>query len=162
MEQVMALIELTKGAFAIVDDDDVELLSRFSWQLNADGYAVANVGVGRAHVTIERMHRMIMQAPSGMDVDHITGNRLDNRKCNLRLATRSQNLQNSRKRTGCSSIFKGVHWMKDNLKWRAKIKVNGKTLSLGCYSDEKQAAKAYNEAAKLYFGDFAMLNEIRE
>lgn len=156
----MALIELTKGAFATVDDDDVELLSRFSWQLNCQGYATANVGIGRAHVTHERMHRLIMRPPDGIDVDHIKGNRLDNRKCNLRLATRQQNLRNSKKRAGCSSRFKGVCWHNQNNNWRVRIKVDGKEKALGCYSDEIEAAKAYNEAAIKYFGAFANLNEI--
>ncbi|CAM3445664.1 HNH endonuclease [Klebsiella variicola] len=158
----MVLIELTKGAFAIVDDEDVELISRFSWQLNDSGYAVANVGVGRKHVTIERMHRMILRAPDGMDVDHINGNRRDNRKCNLRLATRTQNHWNQRKRSRCSSEFKGVCWHNQNKRWRARINVYGKEIALGCFSSEIEAAKAYNEAAKKYFGDFALLNEIQE
>jgi hypothetical protein len=108
MEQAMALIELTKGAFAIVDDDDVELLSRFSWQLNCQGYATANVGIGRAHVTHERMHRLIMRPPDGIDVDHINGNRLDNRKCNLRLATRQQNLRNSKRELAALRDLRGL------------------------------------------------------
>ncbi len=95
-----------------------------------------------------------------MDVDHINGNRLDNRKCNLRLATRSQNLQNSRKRTGCSSRFKGVNWLGQNKRWRARIKVFGKEIALGCFISELEAAEAYNKAAKEHFGDFAKLNEI--
>lgn len=158
----MALIELTKGAFAIVDDEDAELLSRFSWQLNDRGYAVANVGVGRKHVTIERMHRIIMKAPDGIDVDHISGNRLDNRKQNLRLATRTQNLWNKKKASGTTSIYKGVHWQRQIKRWRAKITVNRKQLSLGCFLNEVDAAKAYNEAAKKHFGEFALINKIQD
>lgn len=158
----MPLIELTRGAFAIVDDEDVEMVSRFSWQLNSQGYASANVGVGRDYVTHERMHRMILRAPDDMDVDHINGNRLDNRKCNLRLATRRQNQWNKRKRKHCSSEFKGVCWHNQNKCWRARIKFYGKEIALGCFSSEIEAAKAYNEAAKKYFGDFALLNDIQE
>lgn len=156
----MPTIPLTKGAEAIVDACDLELLMRFSWQLNDMGYAVCNAGVGRQHVTIERMHRIIMQAPDGVEVDHINGNTLDNRRENLRLATHQQNSWNQKKRTGSRSAFKGVCWHGQNSKWRARIKVSGKEIALGCYASEVEAAKAYNAAAIKHFGEFARLNII--
>ena len=94
------------------------------------------------------------------DVDHWNGDGLDNRRRNLRAATPSQNQHNRRKRLGCSSRFKGVHWHKRHGKWAAKIRIDGRQLHLGYFPVERDAAAAYNLAANQEFGEFALTNEI--
>lgn len=103
------------------------------------------------------MHRVITSAQPGMDVDHINGNGLDNRKINLRVCTRSQNLQNKPRRPG-TSRFKGVYWNTRDLVWRAYISVNRSVTSLGQFRDEVEAAKTYDAAALKHFGPQARLN----
>jgi len=107
------------------------------------------------------MHREIMDAPAGMEVDHINGNGLDNRKCNLRLATSSQNKRNQRKqRRKTSSKYKGVYWHKRDKVWVVRIQAEGKEKYIGSYKTEQEAALAYNEAALKYHGEYAKLNEV--
>lgn len=98
-----------------------------------------------------------MDAPKGKEVDHKDGNGLDNQKSNLRLCTHKQNTRNSISIKG-TSIYKGVFWCKDRLKWRAGIKNNYKTINLGYYESEVNAAFAYDKAAIKYFGEYARLN----
>lgn len=158
------LIPLTQGKFAIVDAADYEWLMRWKWHFNYKGYAARSEYVGVKHgkqiVKTERMHRIIANPPSHLSVDHIDGNRLNNSRNNLRWATSSQNKCNSqKKRKGkYSSKFKGVSW-RDN-KWRARFSQNNKTVHLGDFESEIDAAKAYNEAVKQHHGEFALLNEI--
>jgi hypothetical protein len=91
-------------------------------------------------------------------VDHINRDSLDNRRANLRLATRSQNNMNRSGRKGASSKYKGVSWYKSRKRWRAMIKVEGKRKSLGYFESEAEAAKVYDEAARKYQGEFAYQN----
>ena len=100
------------------------------------------------------MHRRVMKYDGELFVDHENGNGLDNRKANLRLATMSQNCCN-RKRD--SSKYKGVV-RKPNNKFEVCIKYHGKRIYLGLYGNETDAARAYDEAAKHYYGEFAVLN----
>ena len=156
----MKQIPLTQGKFALVDDEGYKRLSEYSWhaqkQPNAY-YACRDIGSPPNRIRL-KMHRVIMCAKKGEDVDHRDCNGLNNQKYNLRRCTRSQNIRYSRKRKGCTSIFKGVHWHVGADKWQAKIFVDGKAISLGLYFDEVEAAKAYDEAAMKYFGKFARLN----
>jgi len=105
-----------------------------------------------------RMHRLILKAQKGQQVDHINGNGLDNRKDNLRFCTSSQNYQNSRKRKNCSSKYKGVWWHKQSKKWQTGIVLNYKNYHLGYFTNEIEAAKAYDLTAAEFFGEFARLN----
>jgi hypothetical protein len=106
------------------------------------------------------MHREIIDPPYPLVVDHINRNALDNRKANLRPATRAQNVLNRPyiRPDGCYSKYKGVSWHKHQKKWQAQICYNGRNKCVGCFDDEIDAAKAYDEAAKKYHKEFAVLN----
>ncbi len=151
-------IKLNKGRYATVDVEDYEKLARYDWQLYeskcGNFYAVRS-----ENGLLVKMHRVVMNAPAGFLVDHKSGNGLDNRKANLRIVTAAQNSYNMRKRTKtCSSKYKGVSKVKKNNKWRAYININSKYKHLGYFDNEIDAAGAYDEAAKKYFGEFAKLN----
>jgi len=150
------LIPLTQGKFAIVDAEDYEELSRYKWHVNKGGrtdYAKSQKK-GKAI----KMHRLLMRAPKGLFVDHINHNGLDNRKSNLRLCTRIENLRNQLPRRGGASQYKGVGWHKKSKKFVARIYMEGKRMHLGYFDDEIEAAKAYDKKAKELFGEFAFLN----
>lgn len=152
-------IPLTKGYMALVDAEDYERVSQYIWSasVSKSGYARAVRGDRLGKIIL--MHREIMCAPQGLDVDHINGNSLDNRKANLRLCTHRQNLRNMRKPSHArSSKYKGVCWSKRRGKFISYIHGAEGRIHLGYYPDEIDAAKAYNEAAIKYHGDFAMLN----
>lgn len=110
------------------------------------------------------LHREVMEDMLGRalepreQVDHINGFGLDNRRENLRLATAAENGRNRKKSKNNTSGYKGVHWDKHHRKWRAKIMINGRRLHLGHFADPADAARAYDNAAVLYYGDFALTN----
>lgn len=161
MEEAMKKIPLTQGYVSLVDDEDFERLSAFKWYAHKEDkivYAWRYAGGGRAHRRIVKMHREIMNAPDGVEIDHENGDGLDNQKENLRSATHRQNLCNRRKQSGTSSQFKGVSWYAAGKKWSAYIKTNQSKLHLGYFSDETAAARAYDAAAEKHFGPFARLN----
>jgi hypothetical protein len=153
-------IYLGGGVWTILDRQDYYRLNHFKWFLTGRSnkfYAARTIKVdGRTIIT--RMHRDIMNPPDNLLVDHRNSNALDNRRENLRLATKSQNICNSRKRKNTSSIYVGVHLRKTNGRWEAEITHNGKKIWLGSFENEVEAAKAYDKAAKKYHGEFARLN----
>ncbi|MCJ7728994.1 MAG: AP2 domain-containing protein, partial [Sedimentisphaerales bacterium] len=156
-------IPLTQGKFAIVDPDDYSWLSRSKWFATKNGstfYAKRNTYVREnARTRSVCMHRQIINVPDGLVIDHINFNGLDNRKVNLRLATRTQNNRHTRRtiHPGASK-YKGVCWYKREKRWAVRITADGKTIPIGYFKDEIEAAKAYDHAAKKYHGDFAALN----
>lgn len=156
----MRKIKLTRGKEAIVDDSDYDWLNQWKWTFLVGGYAYRHDYSTGDRVTVF-MHRLIIGAPHRKQVDHVNGNGLDNRRCNLRLATPAENGRNSRtRRRGKTSKYKGVCWHKATNTWRSYITYNGKQHSLGYYHRESDAAIAYNEAAIRNFGDFARLNDV--
>ena len=107
------------------------------------------------------IHRAVMGYPKGMDVDHINGNSLDNRKVNLRVCTRSENAMNKKTRADSRSGYKGVYMSPDGKRIQAYIRPPGMKkgrISLGCYKTLEEAARAYDAKAKQLFGEFARLN----
>ena len=148
-------IPLSQGLFALVDGDDYEWLMQWKWhahQGRKSFYAARNESGGMV-----LMHRQILNAPIGMETDHIYHNGLDNRRDNIRLCTPSQNQANQNRRGG-TSVHKGVSWREGKNIWRAQIECNRKVLHIGSYHNELDAAKAYDKKAKELFGDFAYLN----
>ena len=154
----MKEIELSKGKVTIVDDDDFDALSKFEWYCSHN-YAVRDDWNGGNRIGI-RMHRVIMNCPKGMVVDHINNNPLDNRKVNLRICTQSENMKNMKVHVNNKSGYRGVSYSKERKKFCAYISVENKTKGLGRFDTAKEAAEAYNKAAIEHYGEFANVNEM--
>ncbi len=155
-ERKMKRIELTQGKHTIVDDDDFEELDRYSWQY-VNGYAIRTTlkSEGGKKRKIG-MHRQIMQTPAGMDTDHITGDKLDNRKSNLRICTRSQNKGNMHKFFNNTSGYKGVSLHKPTNKWIAQICMNKTHKFLGYFDSPEEAHAVYKKASLDQHGEFSI------
>jgi len=156
----MAQIKLTQGKYTLVDDDLYGWLNRWKWYAlkgNSTYYARRNVCKDGKRETI-RMHRLILGARTGEIVDHQNLNGLDNRRCNIRLCTKAQNKQNSRPVKKSKSRYKGVTWHKNLNKWMASIMLYYRSIHIGYYKTEVEAAKAYDAKAKKLFGEYAYLN----
>ena len=157
-------IELTKGYKAIVDDEDYDHISKFKWHYH-EGCAARSKWVNGGPVKI-MMHREILGLPfthiDKRQVDHKDHDDLNNRRCNLRICTQSQNLANNNghRKNLLSSQYKGVR--KRYQRWCAQISVNGVTRNIGTFDTEVEAAVAYNKKAKDQWGKFAVLNNIGE
>lgn len=148
----MAQILLTQGRVAIVDDDRLEELSKFTWFVTGNGYAYRKTRIGNSTTS---MHHAVLPRIDGFDVDHINGNRLDNRKENLRYATRSQNLRNRGAAKHSKSGIKGVYFHRATGKWRAEMKIDGKSKHLGLFETKELAHAAYQGKAVIIQGEFA-------
>jgi len=148
-------IPLTQGKFAIVDAADYERVSQYKWHLSRQGSNLYAHRKPRGHTV--PMHRFIMNPPKGMVVDHIDGNGLNNRRCNLRICTQRQNVHNSRP-SGEASAYKGVRWDKSRQRWIAAIYDGTRHIHVGRFDDEAEAARAYDRKALELFGEYAYLN----
>jgi hypothetical protein len=153
-------IELTRGFVTVVDDEDFKQLSFFKWYAlkGAKGVYAARRNVPGELPTIILMHRLLLNAPDGVEVDHIDNDSLNNTRANLRFATKSQNGASTRRfdDTGQVKRTRGIGFYRG--KWTASIKVNGKSIYLGRYETEEAAKNAYDAAALKHFGEFARLN----
>lgn len=154
-------ILLTKGNISFVDDIDSDL-AKFKW-CDSKGYAVRRVRVGAGGIVY--MHRIVLeralgyQIPSDKFPDHINLNKADNRRSNLRLASRRQNNINSPPFRDATSIYKGVkHSSNKTHKWVANITIKNKSMHLGTFDTQEEAARAYDGAARHFYGEFAYLN----
>lgn len=141
--------------FILLSDEDRHLLSH-KWRIiRPDGkkaYVSTEINGATAYI-----HRLILDAQKGQEVDHINGDGLDNRRENLRLATRSQNCAN-RKGYAPKSGFRGVYQHSNGEGWQVKLSVDGKHIGGGSFSCPEAAARRYDDLAALHFGDFAILN----
>lgn len=150
-------IETSCGKTILVDDCDFDALSSRSWYYSVRGYATASIQ-GKH----KSLHRFLLNPPNGVHIDHINGNRLDNRRSNLRTCNNAENCRNSVKKPG-SNKFKGVYFEKNSKrknKYQASIVVDYKKIHLGRWPTEAEAAKAYNFWAAHYHGEFARFNEV--
>jgi hypothetical protein len=169
MKKIKIKSDKYPNIYTLVDDEDYDYLNQWTWNVSKgklDTLYVVRIKCGKTRKdqkTIS-MHRTIMNFPKDKVVDHIDHNALNNQKSNLRICTQTQNKRNSRKRNKCKSSYKGVYCRnqkeKRNKLWVARINVNNNVIYIGGYKTEKEAAIAYNEAAKKYFGEFAYLNVI--
>lgn len=150
----MAKIELTQNKFALVDTEDFEKLKGYKWYLMGS-YAARYNPLNGGNIFL---HREIMGTPSEMETDHINGDRLDNRRINLRVCTSLENHRNRLKGNKTSSKYKGVTWHKRCSKWYAAISLESRSLYIGYFKNEVHAAMAYDLWADYLFGSFAKLN----
>ena len=160
-------IPLTRGQRALVDEEDYERLAPYRWR--AVNRANRSTTVWKAVTSLymygkqpnRSMHQMILQVVPPLEVDHINGDPLDNRKCNLRICTHAQNQHNQhRVRANATSRYKGVSRNPKSGKFIVQIGNGGKSHNIGSYDDEIDAALAYNNAAWVFFREYARPNEI--
>lgn len=155
---------LTQGYWTVIDADDYAAVSRRSWhvKVKASGKKYARTYfISKGRQTTRYMHQILLGKKRGSHIDHRNNDGLDNRRANLRFCTRAQNNQNRPKTTSKrSSKFKGVYFNKELNNWRAYIFVDNRSIYLGAYTSESDAATAYNIEARRLHGIFARLNDI--
>lgn len=151
----VALVPLTQGRFAVINEADSESIDRFCWHW-FKGYACRRVTDDRKRQKFVYMHRQILGQPA--QIDHKDGDRLNNRRANLRFCSTSQNQQNRVRLSTNTSGFRGVTRHRSRGKWQAAIKLPGKSIYLGVFDSIEEAARAYDTAALRRFGDFARPN----
>lgn len=151
-------IKLTKGMFAIIDDEDFDVLSTLRWHAKKCGqhhYAASDFLGHEVY-----MHRLVMNAAPGSLIDHKNQNTLDNRKSNLRDCRKHQNLANRGLQRNNTIGFKGVCFHEKTGTWNARVKFRGKNISIGYHRTPEEAARYYNLKAKELFGEFACFNKV--
>jgi len=157
---MMKNISLSQGKMAFVDEQDVDFLNQWKWTYRAGkgtGYAYRKERQKDVY-----MHRAILDPPLDMEVDHINGNGIDNRRCNLRICTHKENGRNQHKRMLTTSRYQGVCWNERLHYWVARIVKDGLDYWLGCFESEEEAAIAYNQKAVILHGKFASLNPVSD
>ena len=148
----MKIIYTNKGEEIFVDDEDYEELNSFTWYVLNNGYAMRTPRKG--HHKRMLMHRLIMDCPNGMFVDHINHDKLDNQKQNLRICTRIENCQNKNVPANNTSGVVGVTWHEYTRNWEVGIKINKEHIYLGVFEDFDEAVKIRKEAEEKYYGEF--------
>ena len=138
---------------AIIDYEDYDRVTQHKWYYGKSNKAISTFGDGKDTILLSRFI-LDIRDPSIL-VDHINRDKFDNRKQNLRLCNKSQNAANCKARI---YKYKGITYNPRNRNWNAQIKINYKKIHLGCFKTDEGAARAYDEAAKKYFGEFARLN----
>ena len=150
----MKEIQLTQGKSTIVDDEDFPYLNQFKWY-HAQGYAAI-----KRNDRVVRLHKLILNIPKNYEIDHKNNDKLDNRKENLRICTHAQNVKNRSLNSNNTSGYKGVDFSKIAGKWRARINLNGKSISLGYFRNKLEATFAYKQGAFKYHKEFANFGRI--
>lgn len=162
MKTILAKRDDGKGLSEVLfDERDTKIVGDWSWRVSANGYVYRNAwALKRNHkLYLHRAILLCLGASRRIEVDHINGNKLDNRRENIRLCTRGHNnAARGRHRKGLSSKYRGVTWAKDKKRWQAQIGIGGKNKMLGRFKTEEEAARAYDAAARQFYGDFARPN----
>jgi hypothetical protein len=158
----VCIVELTQGRQTIVSPEDFDLVAQHRWYgffntTSKRWYAYADIKNADGKAERVYMHRLIMNAPRGLDVDHANGNSLDNRRSNLRLASRSQNQANRPAPRNNQTGFKGVQRGRSG-RYIARIQQCGKVKHIGTFTSKVEAAKAYDQHARVLYGVFAFTN----
>lgn len=155
----MKEIPLSQGMVALVSNEDYERVARFKWTLKRNGnrcYAYRrDYSNGGRHIPL---HRFILDAPPEMEVDHINGDGLDNRRENIRLCTHSENSRNTNRASNNTSGYKGVSRDHRDGRWDSYITLNQRRIHIGRFGTAIEAARAYDAKAREIFGEFAKLN----
>lgn len=153
-------INLNQNKVVLIDKHDYERVSELKWFAQKDHGSNRWYVISTSKPNI-KLHRYLLNPKRTEVVDHINGDGLDNRRINLRIVSNSQNHMNMNKsKLPQSSIYKGVSWHIRHKRWIARIYHEGKRIHLGYFKSESDAANAYNKAASLYFGEYALLNKI--
>ncbi len=161
LRKLPRIIPLSQGKVSLVDPEDFVIYSKYKWY-SSHGYAKRSETVDGQEQSIF-LHREIMGNPEGKVIDHINGDRADNRRENLRICTHEENFLNSRPNRGKrSSKYKGVSWHKRSGKWHARTSMNRRRIHIGTFDCEKDAARAYNEKVEELFGEYAYQNFIED
>ena len=143
----------SNGESFIFDPCDLELVKQHRWRIDAYGYPVSRIK--RKNY---RLSRLILQPTSGEIIDHINGDTRDNRRENLRVAMSVDNQRNMRIPKHNTTGYKGVCFVKERKKYKAQISLHDRSKHIGYFNDPEEAARAYDEAARFYFGEFACVN----
>ena len=159
MKKIDVSTQKHPNTFTLVDDEDfyeLDDMGKWYYQKRKTSDSVSKIYKKKSFI----MHRFIMNAPKGMDVDHINHDSLDNRKQNLRICTRSENMQNMCHENNKPKGITYFNYDNRKKKWRARIKKNYHYIYLGYYKTKKEAIKMYNCAARILFGAYDYLNEV--
>lgn len=141
-----------RGITFLLDQEDALRFVGLSIFLGSNGYLRVD---SRSWKGEKYLHRLVTGASSGEFVDHINGNKLDNRKCNLRICTHAENMRNQKVRKDCKTGVVGVRWDKNRMRWSAQISVNNKTIPLGRFDSFEEAMTARLNAEKKFHGEFS-------
>lgn len=160
----IAIVPLTKGQEAIIDASDIPIVSGFNWNAWWNRHAKSFYATrstwpnGKHGKSIQVfIHREILNAPKSQDVDHISGDTLNNIRYQMRLASSQENTWNQKVRSNNTSGAKGVNWMKSSRKWYAYITVNYKKINLGFFDDLSEAISKRQSAEVQFYGEFARI-----
>lgn len=137
---------LSSSIKVLIDKDDYTKVTKFKWYYSSNGYIMSDTRL--------YLHRYILNAPKGLEVDHINHNKFDNRKCNLRLCTRSQNSRNKKYQSNSKTQVKGVYLCKTTGKYACELHIEGKRIWLGRYSSLEEARLIRKQAEIKYFGEY--------
>lgn len=147
------LVPVRNAGFAIIDDADAHRITRLRWAYATRGMSLSYVQTSTRPVRL--MHQVVLgDPPVGQVIDHINGNTFDNRRSNLRFCSQGDNAKNRVGRDG----FKGVRHRPQSDNWQARITVNYREMHLGVFQTADEAARAYDDAARLHYGEFARTN----
>lgn len=145
----------SKGEEFYFDLEDYDKIKDYCWYKTHFGYIATRVKRSKTHIF---MHRLLLNYTSELDIDHINGNTIDNRKSNLRICNHCDNMKNQTKRKTNTSGIVGVYWDRKRNKWVATLKFNGKSVLHKRFDKKEEAIQARKEAEAKYFGEFARKN----